>query len=165
MTFKNKYLIILAIWLPLILGGLIYISFRPTSLIMFGWIKFFKLSFIVVSLNEFFSYFAFPSWVIYNLPNALWTFSFTLLMIYIWRHERNTKSIFWISIPPVISILIEIGQGFHFINGTFDLKDLFLILIASLIPFLIRYRLLAVKKWKKIKLTGTYFRFYQWYFS
>jgi len=57
-------------------------------------------------------------------------------MLIIWDDKLFAQTAFWIFIAPTTGMLLEIGQAFHFIHGTFDPTDLSLILIASAIPFI-----------------------------
>ena len=132
----NKTKIFLHVILPLLTGGLIYILFRADSLLMFRWFD--KLGagdFINSCRQHTVGQFTLPTWVVYSLPDALWIFSFTSLMIAIWKGKFSIHSVFWVFIAPTIGLLSEIGQAFHFVRGTFDITDLTLILIASTLPF------------------------------
>jgi hypothetical protein len=129
--------IILTVITPLILGGLIYILFRATSLKMFSW-------FHAIGLDNIISYARhytakstiFPTWVIFSLPDALWLFAFTNLMLIIWHDKFSMQSLFWLLVAPTVGILLEVGQALKIISGTFDFTDLILILISATIPFL-----------------------------
>lgn len=128
--------IFLQVILPLLTGGLIYILFRADSLIMFSWFDKLGVGDLIQSFRHHtVGQFSLPSWFAYSLPDALWIFSFTSLMIAIWRGKFSIQSIFWIFIAPTIGLFSEIGQAFHFVRGTFDIMDLSLILIASTLPF------------------------------
>lgn len=136
MTVTNRTKIFLQVVLPLLTGGLIYILFRADSLLMFRWFdKLGASDLISVCRQHTIGQFSLPTWFIYSLPDALWIFSFTSLMLSIWRDKFSVQSIFWILVAPTIGLLSEIGQAFHVLRGTFDLFDLILILIASALPF------------------------------
>ena len=132
----NRTKIFLQVVLPLLSGGLIYILFRADSLLMFRWFdKLGATAFISFCRQHTVGQFSLPTWFIYSLPDALWIFSFTRLMLAIWQDKFSVQSIFWILIAPTIGLLSEIGQAFDFVRGTFDLSDLTFILIASALPF------------------------------
>lgn len=63
-----------------------------------------------------------PDFVIYCLPDGLWTTSFILIMDAIWSTLK--EKLFWASIIPVIGIASEILQIVHILPGTFDYGDL-----------------------------------------
>ena len=132
----NRTKISLQVVLPLLTGGLIYILFRADNLLMFRWFdKLGASDFISVCRQHTIGQFSLPTWLIYSLPDALWVFSFTSLMLSIWRDKFSVQSIFWILVAPTIGLLSEIGQAVHLVRGTFDFSDLTLILIASSLPF------------------------------
>ena len=76
-----------------------------------------------------------PNWVKYSLPDALWLFSFTYIIINIWNYKINEHSFFWVFSATLIGIFSEIGQLIELIPGTFDKVDLILLLIAAILPF------------------------------
>ena len=132
---KTRNKIITTVIVPLLIGGLTYILFRADSLIMFKWFDNFGLGTIIHTVRQSIGHSNLPAWTIFSLPDALWIFSFTSFMLIIWRDKFSSQSILWIFIAPTIGLLSEIGQAFHFVRGTFDLTDLTLILIASILPF------------------------------
>ncbi len=125
--------------LPIILGGLIYLIYRTDTLIMFGWFKKIGLSDSVDFLraNQFLQKLTIPGWIKFSLPDALWLFSFNYILLALWNFKINRQSAFWLFIAPTIGIFSEIGQSIEVVPGTFDLVDLALLIIASLISFLI----------------------------
>lgn len=133
--------------IPLLIGGVIYILFRSDSLVMFSWFESFGVEKIILAFRQLnYGQSNLPNWAIFSLPDALWVFSFTNLMLIIWRDIFSSQSILWIFIAPIIGIVSEVGQGLHFIRGTFDATDLILILIASTLPFITR-----LKKLKRLQ--------------
>jgi hypothetical protein len=117
------------------LGGLIYILFRPTNLVMFEW-------FDELNLTELFNllrlYFlpvknSLPEWFIYSLPDGLWLLSFNLLMIQIWINESKFYQWFWTTILPTIAVSYEIGQLLNIFSGTFDPNDLLFYSLAIIL--------------------------------
>ena len=78
-----------------------------------------------------------PKWVIYSLPDGLWMFSCTSLILNVWNNRLNKQSIVWIISMPAIAILSEFLQLFHFIRGTFDILDIARYLIGFTAAFFI----------------------------
>jgi hypothetical protein len=120
--------------IPLISGGLIYISFRSLSLRMFDWFKWCKIDFftslirsIIYPLKS-----HFPAWFYFSLPDALWVYSFSSALLIYWNNDFE-KVKYWLLIPFVSGILIEISQGFKFFSGTFDFLDLLLSTLGLLL--------------------------------
>jgi len=117
----------------ILVGGLIYLAFRPKTLVIFGWIEGLGLVDEVNILRDYFAPFLafFPSWVILSLPHALWTFSLTLfLALPFWGNVpwEVSKKV-WLLIPLLISIGMEILQLIG-LKGKFDLADLIAIVIG-----------------------------------
>jgi len=126
-----------SVTVPLLVGGLIYILWRTDSLLMFHWFDSIGIDNTIKVARGFTGIFNLPQWIIFSLPDALWVFAFTNMMIIIWNHEISRQSFFWIISAPFIGIFSEIGQALGFVPGTYDSVDLLFILIASALPFII----------------------------
>ena len=120
---KNLQLVISAI--ALTFGCLIYVLWRPEHLLMFDW-------FTTIGADPAISYFrdslshlsrALPNWFLYSLPNGLWMFSYTLLLLCLWGGVSQS-SVIWISILLLASLASEFLQAFALLPGTFDEIDL-----------------------------------------
>ncbi|WP_290847049.1 hypothetical protein [Flavobacterium sp.] len=134
-----RNLLLLAHFISLSLGALIYLFFRPGSIRFFKWIAFFGWDFqsfgwrkLALEQSA-----KLPQWTIYSLPDGLWSFSYVCLLLCLWKHEIGTAALFWILLAPFLAILSEFGQLFHIVPGTFDLVDILLYLTGSILPFLI----------------------------
>lgn len=119
-------------------GGLIYIFFRTDKLLMFSWFKRLGLSNLISYIRLFSDEFILPEWVIYSLPNALWTYSFMFSFVLLWKNSINLYRYIWFALVFFISVGSEIGQLLKIVPGTFDFIDLFLCLIAIMIPRLVQ---------------------------
>lgn len=120
-----KKIICIHVAIPIIIGGLIYISFRSLSLRMFEWFEWCSIDYSTSLIRSTFyplrSYF--PPWFYYSLPDALWVYSFSSALLILWDNNfRKVK--YWLLIPVMSGILIEFLQGFNLFSGTFDLLDL-----------------------------------------
>lgn len=78
-----------------------------------------------------------PDWFLFSLPDGLWIFSYTSLVLLIWRNKINRENFFWIAIIPILIILSELGQLFNIVPGTFDLIDVLLYSLGAILPILI----------------------------
>ena len=114
-------------FLPVFLGGLIYIIWRSTSLLMFSWFDGFGLTSHINVLRNI--SFAVPEWVIYSLPSGLWIYSFSFILIYIWHDAKSKSKYLWMSLAPIIALSSELGQLIGVIPGTFDLADIALYMV------------------------------------
>lgn len=123
---------------PVILGGLIYLTYRTDTLFMFSWFNKIGLldSIGLLRSNQQLQNLTIPSWVKFSLPDALWLFSFNYVLLTLWNFKINSQSAFWLFLAPTIGLFSEIGQLMGIIPGTFDSVDLLLLFIATVIPFL-----------------------------
>lgn len=108
-------------FLALSIGGIIYLGARPMSLNMFRWFGIGEHTRWLMRLRE-----SFPSvseWVVYALPDGLWSFAYTLTVATIWDFDirRGWPLICGI---PIIGIVSEMMQLFGWIQGVFDPGDL-----------------------------------------
>jgi hypothetical protein len=125
--------------LSLCIGGLIYICFRSQDLLMFRWFDYFRFSEDILRIRNFSQTFNIKNsdWVIYSLPDGLWMFSFTTVILYIWKNTINRKNFVWFITMPIIAFFTEISQKYHLVKGTYDSNDLFAYLIGCIFSCII----------------------------
>jgi hypothetical protein len=143
-TMKRKILIGT---LPVILGGLIYLTYRADSLVMFSWFKFLGLTDFVTFLrtDHHLQNLTVPNWVKFSLPDALWLFSFTYIILLLWDFKLNRQSAIWIFLAPTVGLFSELGQLVGIIPGTFDKTDLLLLFLATTFPFFLITNFKSIK--------------------
>ena len=116
-------------------GSLLYICFRPRSLLMF------QLA-ISIGINQNISLIRgptkeishrLPEWIIYSLPFSLWVVSYMLAIGAAWEGSRSPARLVWLAIVPAMSIASEIAQAVHLIPGSFDWVDLVLLTTGTII--------------------------------
>ena len=117
--------------ITLFLGGIIYVLFRPQYLLMFDWIEAIGLTESISRIREN-SNANLPDWIIYALPDALWTFSYLLCIGCIWKFDVR-RCLPALLILPTVSVVDEILQSLNMVPGTFDLMDIIAYSISSLI--------------------------------
>lgn len=134
-----KYLILFGHISTLAFGTLIYIAFRCESLIVFSWLDklylkkaVYQLRFYIETLNV-----TLPNWFLFSLPDGLWVFSYVSFILFIWGNKLNPQNIFWIFSIPFIAIILEFGQYFKIIPGTYDLNDLIFYSLGTVLPIFI----------------------------
>ncbi len=125
---KRKILILLV---PVILGGIIYIVFRSDQLLLFNWLATIDG---VRTLNNYGNTIHVFHWFKYSLPDGLWLYSYTSLMLEIWRYRINEQSLFWVFSLPFIALSSEFLQLFKIIPGTFDFIDLIFYSLGIILP-------------------------------
>jgi len=124
-AYRKTALIILSI-LSIAFGGIIYILFRPTEPIFFGWIKTVGLGHELTTLRELHLFFTntVPEWLIYSLPNGLWAFSYSVIICHIWWRSQSILKFFWIATIPLLVLGFEFLQLTEILSGTFCWQDL-----------------------------------------
>jgi len=139
--YKNRltltFLVFVHCVLPTLLGGMIYVLFRPLSLRMFDWFEFIGFMDSILSMRTASENYLFlPDWFYYALPDGLWTYAFTSSFILIWENSTGLK--YWLAIPLFLSLIPEVLQFFNLLTGTFDWNDLLFQLfgfISSIVYF------------------------------
>lgn len=122
--------------LLLIIGGMIYIIFRPDNLVMFSWFDGIGLTPYIEYLRTEYGDISIYSWIKYNMPAALWLFSYIFIIDSIWGKEKSIIFSYFIYVLPILALLSELMQAINLLPGTFDYMDLASYLIA-IIVFLI----------------------------
>ena len=123
----------------LILGGLIYLSFRQDTLIMFRWLDSIHLSPVISELRSVTLPISehLPDWFLYSFPDGLWLFSYLSILLVVWDNVVSKHNLPWLLLVPILAIFSEIGQYFNIIYGTFDISDLLFYLGGTVLPFLL----------------------------
>jgi len=114
---------------PLIFGICIYLSFR-TNLpsILFTFANWMPITLPVYDLGKNWS------WLVFNLPDALWSFSFTNFLMLSSKNNSLTVRNMYLIFGVLVMLASEVAQG-SFLNGTFDLLDIVAISIGVAISF------------------------------
>lgn len=118
----------------LLVGTLIYLAARPTSLYVFTWLDYLGLHSSVIDIRNWISIDAvhFPGWLLWSLPAGLWVFSGAMTMRVIWWRDKSWGGYLWFSAIPLLGLASELGQ-LGIVPGTFDLVDVVIYGMASLI--------------------------------
>lgn len=131
----NSIVIIKAIiaFIFLFSGVMIYIIYRTKDLLVFKWIDWLYLNSEVDYLRLSYINLLDNSFLIYNLPGALWVTSYIILINIVNKYNSIINRIIISSALPIIAIISEFLQYFTIINGTFDWLDI----ICYLFPLII----------------------------
>ena len=116
--------------------GLMYISFRPDTLKMFHWFKVFGLLDYLEDLQR--NPARVPGWMLYNLPDGIWLFAYSILIGCIWNFKIRDCWMF-VLVMPFICIPHEFLQGLSIMHGTYDSSDVFAYLLAIIAGFIYIY--------------------------
>lgn len=112
-------------------GGMVYVLFRPTSLLLFYWLDAIGLLEYVNEIRSSITILL-PQWVEYSLPDGLWVFSYSLCVGFIWSFDVK-RCLPFLLLLPLVSVVDECLQLFRLVPGTFDLCDLYAYLLASIL--------------------------------
>ena len=148
----KKQQLIIGHCLTLLLGGMIYISFRSTTLKMFDWFDTINLLDAISTFRVFTLPFSvnLPHWFLYSLPDGLWLFSYLSLLLFIWNNKISKQNMHWLLLLPILAISSEIGQFFGIVPGTFDIIDLIFYTAGSVLPILFFTTLTQINYHEKI---------------
>lgn len=115
-----KKKVVFYVLMPLLLGGFIYLAARPTALTFVNYSPFLWTKSLL-------------NWVVYNLPDGLWSYAFMSFTLILWQKNDSLNAKLWLIIAFSLGVSLEIGQYFHVISGTFDWFDILTYLIFNLI--------------------------------
>jgi hypothetical protein len=130
---KRKLSFIVHVLAPITVGGIIYICWRETNLLMFRWLGAVGLEPLTNNLRSLAApaQRILPHWFVYSLPDGLWVYALTAFMLLVWRNtDPLPTKMLWCSLGLLLGPGIEIGQLAGVVPGTFDYGDLIVCLIA-----------------------------------
>lgn len=131
---KSNTLFLLLVFASLCLGVLIYATTRSDVLYLNQWLASLGFSPVKIFLSGILPLSSLPHWIRYSLPDGLWMLALTLCILMIWNLKLNKQSLPWIGLTLLFGIGFEIFQGFHWIAGSFDVMDLWLMMLGVLLP-------------------------------
>jgi len=123
---------LLAAFLLLLVGGLLYVTFRSDKLLMFRVIDAIGLGDATASYRSSVNLML-PSWIVYCLPDALWSASYILLTDLVMRNHSVMTKLATASIIPLVGVVSELLQMAGLMPGTFDFGDI----VAYAAPYII----------------------------
>lgn len=137
-SMRLKTLTTVHVFCPLIIGGIIYISFRSVSLRLFNWFEIVGLKTVITSIRNSFLPFKneLPSWTYFSLPDGLWVYAFSSALIILWGDQFKDGK-YWLLIPLLFGAFIEMAQKIKIFPGTFDIIDFTFSLIALALSIII----------------------------
>ena len=134
---KKYFFIILHIIFPLVLGALIYISFRSKRLLVFKWIEFIGMSKTVIKYRKFLNPLKsiLPNFILFSVPDGLWLYGYINYFGIVWKNNKRIYVIF-IIIGNILSIFVEILQKFRFFPGTYCNEDIYFYIIFEIVALI-----------------------------
>lgn len=115
----NSYLLA---FILILMGGLIYLCYRPMSLRLFRWAHLTASTQWITSLRRGVPS-SLPDWVIYALPDGLWACSYAIFIGTLWNFSLP-KCLPFALIIPVIGVASELLQKIGMLPGVYDTADL-----------------------------------------
>lgn len=122
----------------LFVGGMIYIAFRSTSLVMFSWFNELGMNTTVESIRKISNSFSLPYFIKYCMPNAFWITSYILVVDAL--VQIDNYRLLWAMTLPVISIVCEILQIWKVVPGIFDTGDLICFIFPA-VAYIVFYKI------------------------
>lgn len=119
---RYYFLFISLVFLPLLIALSIYAFLRPTPLQLIGGIEFLHYPFANQYAND-------AKWFLYNLPDALWAFSFESFLFLSFINNQFWLRATMLVFGLIVMFLLEYLQK-NILPGTFDTADLFAILLG-----------------------------------
>ena len=125
----------------LLIGSYLYLKFRSETLLMFKWAKNLGLDFIVSSIRGTFESLNSDrmKYIIFSAPYGLWVISFCCFIGAIWHKDSSFSAIILRLIVPVIAVSSELLQFVGFLPGTFDINDLLVLIVSTIIGLTISF--------------------------
>ena len=118
----------LILWssLAVFVGGMIYLLFRPAEVHFFNWFSSLDLDQWLANVrgHSLSLTYVMPHWFVYSLPNGLWAYAYTLLILLIWKGSRSSMKYIWYLSIPVLVFGFELLQANGTLPGTFCPYDL-----------------------------------------
>ena len=125
----------------LFIGSYLYLKFRSETLLMFKWAENLGLDFIVSSIRRSFEGLNLyqMNYFVFSAPYGLWVISFCCFIGAIWHKDSSVSAIIWRLFVPVIAISSEILQFVGFLPGTYDINDLLVLSVSTIIGLIISF--------------------------
>jgi hypothetical protein len=133
--------------LTLLTGGLVYVSFRVDSIVMFKWFSILNVDGLIQHFRGLTLHYCgiLPDWILYSLPDGLWVFSYVSIVLYVWKAEINYNNFIWVILIPLYAVIHEIGQFFQVVSGTFDSTDMLFFMAGTFMPFILFSNHITIK--------------------
>lgn len=119
----TKYRLPLGIAL-LIIGATLYLLFRSRQHLGFMLLDAIGLGSLTDSLRSMVADVHPAEFIIFALPDGLWTISYILIISHICRNQQLSSRLIWASVIPALGIISELLQAIGIVPGVFDFADL-----------------------------------------
>ena len=123
---------------PLLIGGVIYVLWRPVNLRLFRWLEALNIYALVITARRVLP--SLPEWATYSLPAGLWMYSVVAALTFIWMPDRRGWWLLWVSLALLLGPGGEVAQLCGLIPGRFDPVDLISYLLTGGLALALTYR-------------------------
>ena len=117
----------------LLIGGVLYLLFRPRTLLMHQIFDMLGFGTTLDSWRNISISLAMPEWCVYILPGALWSAAYIFIIDAILHDVSVAHRLSVAAFIPVAGVLSELLQLPAILPGTFDIADI----AAYIVPFII----------------------------
>lgn len=132
--------LVIEVFFPIIIGGLIYLVFRTRDLLMFCWLDKLNMLWLIEELSDLVTnILSLPEPIIYSLPNSLWIYSILSFIFLVWVSEKNFFKRLYLTVA-IILLLPELSQYVFRGLGTFCTKDLLLAILVIVVHFFTHFK-------------------------
>lgn len=108
----------------LFLGGMLYVLYRPQSLLLFRVADGMGLTDAIGGWRHAAAPFAPAEFVVYNLPAGLWALSYVLIVGTLAQGLPSVKRWVAVAFVPLVGVVSELMQAARLLPGIFDWIDL-----------------------------------------
>jgi len=123
--------IIFHIFLPLLLGGIIYFVFKEQNLLIYTWLQDAGLADMASSLKGLKRQIDLPIWVKHHLADGFWAYSITASVL-IFSENWGIPAIILVILSLLFCISYEVAQYFDIVRGVYDWRDVLISILFSL---------------------------------
>ncbi len=110
--------------LLILLGGMIYLSFRPTTLLLFHVLDGLGVMPLMTSWRDWVAEWQPSEFVVYSLPGGLWAASYILLTYPLLHRQQAWLRLAIAGSVPLMGFVSELLQQGNLLPGVFDIADL-----------------------------------------
>jgi hypothetical protein len=118
--------VLLLVAAPLVLGALVYVAWRPTDVVLVGWLP----AVIVHALRTTLGSWHLPRVIVESAPDLAWAWAFGAALALVWRARPWRAKAPWVAVGLIVAASAEIGQLWGVPPGTFDVMDLAAIVVG-----------------------------------
>jgi hypothetical protein len=126
---RAKRIILMMAGIAVFAGGMIYVLCRTSDFPFFSWIRRLgfddELTFLRAHLLPYGR--LLPEWVVFSLPDGLWSLALTLIMLTIWMDSHSILKYVWYATIPILVFGYELLQWTGIVSGTFCFNDIILV--------------------------------------